>query len=344
MDDLYQKKRADKEKRREAKMARKIIIFIILSVLSISMVNCAINIEYFYQTNCADCKVTAPVIDLIENKYENVDITRTDVMTAEGLDRWKVYGFREVPAVVINNEILIPKEGITEENLMAIIENYNHEKQSLNFITEETLNVSIAYSLGLFAGMSPCLMAILGFLLSLTAGTSSSVKNGMMRAGIFGVGLISSYIFFGILLFTFKTSVPDIKLFSVITGIVIILIGLYLMGIYSLPISFEEYFQCATKRYASTVGGLFVLGVLFSFVKVPCTFPMLLLLLERTITQGTFEALSLLFVFSLGVLTPFIGVGLIGGYALSKRIREYRVKIKLVSAFILILVGVWMIL
>jgi cytochrome c biogenesis protein CcdA len=68
---------------------------------------------------------------------------------------------------------------------------------------------------------------------------------------------------------------------------------------------------------------------------------MLLLLLERTITQGTFEALSLLLVFSAGVLTPFIGVGIIGGYTLTKHIREYRGYVKLISGIVLVLLGLW---
>jgi cytochrome c biogenesis protein CcdA len=322
-------------------MARKILFFIILLVLSISVVDSAVNIEYFYQTGCHDCKFTTPIIDSIESEYDNVNITRTDVIFTDGLDRWKIYGFREVPAIVINNETFLPKEEITEENLRAVIVNYSEDRQTASFTKEENLNVPIAYSLGLFAGMSPCLMAILGFLLSLTAGTSNSVKNGMTKAGVFGLGLVSSYIVFGLLLFLFKTSVPDIKLFSVITGIVVILIGFYLMEFYSLPVSFERYFQDAARKHAGTVGGLFILGVLFSFVKVPCTLPMLLLLLERTITQGTLGALSLLLVFSAGVLTPFIGVGLVGGYTLTKHIREYRGYVKLISGIVLVLLGLW---
>ncbi|MDW7732923.1 MAG: cytochrome c biogenesis protein CcdA, partial [Methanolobus sp.] len=58
-------------------------------------------------------------------------------------------------------------------------------------------------------------------------------------------------------------------------------------------------------------------------------------------SQGTLGDLSLLLVFSLGVLTPFIGVGLIGGYTLSKRIREYRGYIKLISGTVLVLLGLW---
>ncbi|MDN5310965.1 MAG: cytochrome c-type biosis protein [Methanolobus sp.] len=324
-------------------MTKKFLFFFILLILSISVAQPSINVEYFYQTGCHDCKKTTPIIDLIESEYEDVNITRTNVITKEGLDRWQAYGFLEVPSVVINNETLISKEDISEENMRAAIANQTENKGMVYFLKSENMNIPFAYSLGLFAGMSPCLMAMLGFLLSLTAGTSSSVRNGMARATIFGLGLIASYLIIGLLLFLFKTSVPDIKLFNVITGIVVIIIGFYLMEYIKLPVSFEGYFHTTARKHAGTAWGLFVLGVLFSFIKVPCTLPMLLVLLERTITQGTLEALSLLLVFSAGVLTPFIGVGLIGGYALTKRVREYRGKLKFISGIILISLGFWMV-
>lgn len=325
-------------------MQKKVLIFLILSILSISTVQSAVNIEYFYQTGCYDCKETIPIINLIDSEFNDINIMRTDVITSEGLDKFMAYGFREVPAIVINNETLLTKDEITEDNLRMVITNYTRNEGMFAFVKNEDMNIPVAYSLGLFAGMSPCLMAILGFLLSFTAGTSSSVKNGMTKAGIFGLGLVSSYITFGFLLFTFKTSVPDTKLLSVITGALVLLIGFYLMGFYSLPVSFEGYFQNAARKHAGTVGGLFALGVLFAFVKVPCTFPMLLILLDKTITQGTLEALSLLLVFSAGVLTPFIGVGLVGGYTLTKHIRKYRGQVKYGSGVVLILLGIWMVL
>jgi cytochrome c biogenesis protein CcdA len=37
-------------------------------------------------------------------------------------------------------------------------------------------------------------------------------------------------------------------------------------------------------------------------------------------TEGTVSNLTMLLAFSAGVLTPFIGVGLLGGYTLSKKL------------------------
>lgn len=314
-------------------------------------------VEYFHQTGCHDCEMTDPIIDSIETQYKDIVVQRIETNTVDGFNRWNKYDFREVPAIVINNETKISKDEINEDRIKKSINEYLNNKENISESTiknikenehddefiNANLDIPFAYSLGLFAGLSPCLMAILGFLLSFTAGTSESVRNGMTRATIFGIGLITSYLLIGIGLIMFKKSIPNIEVFSSITGIIVIAIGLYLVGLLKAPLFLENYFQDAARKHASTAGGLFLLGVLFSLVKVPCTLPMLLVLLNKTVSQGTIGDLSLLLVFSLGVLTPFVGVGLIGGYTLSKRIRNYRDHMKLVSGFVLILLGLWIV-
>lgn len=319
-----------------------------------------VTIQYFHQKGCHDCKITDPIVDRIETQYKNnsIEIVKIETSTADGFNQWNKYGFLEVPAIVINNETKIPKEEITEEKLKTSINKYFLEegkntenstekmpkKEQNNGYINTNLNLPFAYSLGLFAGFSPCLMAILGFLLSFTAGTSSSTKNGMVRAVIFGLGLVSSYIVLGLCLLSFKKSIPSLEGFSYITGIIIILIGLNLIEILKSPVALDNYFQNSVRRYAGTLGGIFFLGILFSFVKVPCTAPMLLVLLNKTITSGTANNLILLLAFSAGVLTPFIGIGLIGGYTLSKQIRSYKIYLKKISGFVLILLGLWIML
>ena len=281
-----------------------------------------------------------------------------DTSTADGFYQWNKYGFEGVPAVVINNETkFLGDEEITEEKLRTLIDGYlakngketerpaqniTENKQDNGYINSN-LNLPVAYSFGLFAGFSPCLMAILGFLLSFTAGTSNSTKNGMIRAMVFGLGLVSSYIVLGLCLLSFRQSIPSLEGFTYITGVIIVLIGLNLIGILKSPVALDNYFQNSARKYVSTLGGVFFLGVLFSFVKVPCTAPMLLVLIDKTITGGTIGNLMMLVAFGAGVLTPFIGVGLLGGYTLSQQVRSYKVFTKKMSGVVIILLGLWMI-
>lgn len=322
-----------------------------------------ITIQYFHQKGCHYCEITDPIVDQIEAKYKdnNVVVIKIETGTITGFYQWKKYEFKGVPAIVINNETKIPYEEITEENLRTSIDEYlvksrqetsrqetentsesiSENKQNNEYINTN-LNLPVAYSLGLFAGFSPCLMAILGFLLSFTTGTSNSTKSGMIRAIVFGLGLVSSYIVMGLCFLSFRKSIPSLEGFSYIIGIIIILIGLNLLGILNSPVALDNYFQNSARKYVGTLGGVFFLGVLFSFVKVPCTAPMLLVLINKTITMGTVNDLTMLLAFSAGVLTPFIGVGLLGGYTLSKQIRSYRVYVKRISGIALLLLGLWM--
>jgi len=304
--------------------------------------------------------MTDPIVDKIKVQYENnyVVIIDIDTSTPDGFYQWNKYGFEGIPAIVINNETKLFGDGeITEEKLRTTIDGYlaksregtehttenaTENKRDSEYINTN-LNLPVAYSLGLFAGFSPCLMAILGFLLSFTAGTSNSTKSSMMRATVFGLGLVTSYIILGLCLLSFRKSIPSLEGFSYVAGIIIVLIGLNLLGIFNSPVVMDNYFQNSTRKYVSTLSGVFFLGVLFSFVKVPCTAPMLLVLISKTITNGTVSDLTMLFAFSAGVLTPFIGVGLLGGYTLSKQIRSYRMYIKKVSGIALVLIGLWMI-
>ncbi|WP_048040293.1 cytochrome c biogenesis CcdA family protein, partial [Methanosarcina mazei] len=238
-----------------------------------------------HQKGCHDCEITDPIVDRIEAQYENMVITRIETSTADGFNQWNKYGFLEVPAIVINNETKIPKEEITEEKLKTLIDEYLVEEENITeYTTEEVtrkeqeieyintdLNLPFAYSLGLFAGFSPCLMAILGFLLSFTAGTSNTAKSGMVRATVFGLGLVGSYLVLGLCLLSFRKSIPDLESFSFVTGVIVILIGLNLLGVLKSPVVLDNYFQSSARKYAGTLGGVFFLGILFSFVKVPCT-------------------------------------------------------------------------
>lgn len=186
-------------------------------------------------------------------------------------------------------------------------------------------------------------MAILGFILTYTAGTSNGVKDGMSRAMVFGLGLLTTYIFMGLYLVTMGKSFIGIKYASILAGVISILIGLNMIGVVNVPLKFDDYFKMSARRYVGTWTGLFFLGVLFSVVKVPCSAPFLLVLVNNMLTTGTLNNILLLLTFSTGILTPFLAIGLIGGYTLSERVRSYRTYIKMLSGVILVLLGVWMI-
>jgi cytochrome c biogenesis protein CcdA len=195
--------------------------------------------------------------------------------------------------------------------------------------------------MGVFSGFSPCLMAMLGFILSYTAGASRGLRDGMGRAMVFGMGLVTAYILLGVCMLAFGKSLVGVGAMSMIAGIVSILIGLNMLGVLKTPVTLDGYVKRSAKKHAGNMVGLFFLGVLFSMVKVPCAAPFLLVLTSEMLATTSLNSVFILLAFSVGVLTPFMVIGLVGGYALSERVRSYKDYIRMVSGIIIIILGVW---
>ena len=250
----------------------------------------------------------------------------------------------EVPAVVVNGTVKIPKEEITDENLRAAIEQSRAGAEPQENSLPINWNIPLAYSLGLFSGFSPCLMAILGFILVYVTGSGKGLRSSLLNSVIFGLGLVAAYIVLGCCFLLAGMSLGGFGPYlAVAAGLITILTGVNLLGLIKLPISADDYVKSSIRKHATTLAGLFILGMIFSIVKAPCAAPMLLVLLSRILIDGTVQDLSLLLVFGAGVLTPFLGVGVLGGYASSSRIREYRDIIRASSGILLIGFGLWLI-
>ncbi|MBT0731828.1 cytochrome c biogenesis protein [Methanoculleus bourgensis] len=326
-----------------------VIVAVTVVVGLIGLIPCAsasaIHIEYFHAPGCPPCKQTDSIIVGFEKTYDDVLIAeRIDVNTPDGWDRWLQYGFTNVPAVVVNGTIKIPKEEITEESIRAAIEISLSGAESETDSPPINWNISFAYSLGLFSGFSPCLMAILGFILVYTTGSGNGLRSSLLNSMIFGLGLVAAYIVMGCCFLLVGMSLGGFGPYlAVAAGLITVLTGLNLLGLIQLPLSADGYIRSVIQRHSTTLVGLFVLGMIFSIVKAPCAAPMILVLLSKILIEGSVQDLSLLLVFGAGVLTPFVGVGVLGGYGSSSRIREYRDVIKAASGIILIGFGFWII-
>jgi cytochrome c-type biogenesis protein len=322
-----------------------LISVIILIILIASANASATSIQYFHQPGCHDCEKTDPIIIELAHSDNHTIVEWIDISAPDGYNKWKQYGFLEVPAVVLNNEIQLPKDEITKDNLKNKIATLQNNQSIANEpVTQSGLSIPIAFSLGLFAGFSPCLVAILGFIFSVTAGKSSSIRSGMCMAIIFGFGLITAYLLAGVAFILFRGSVPDVKFLSFTAGIISLVFGLNLIGILRMPHSIDAFFQEKTRKHIGTWTGLFGLGLLFSIVKVPCSAPMLIVLLEQMFDSSSFSAILHLLVFCAGILTPFLVIGLIGGATLTQKVRRFRRPIQIISGIFLLIFGIWVIL
>ncbi|MDI6898188.1 cytochrome c biogenesis protein CcdA, partial [Methanocella conradii] len=158
---------------------------------------------------------------------------------------------------------------------------------------------------------------------------------------VFGIGLVTAYIMLGVCMLVYGKSLFGVGAISIIAGIISVLIGLSMLGILKIPVTLDDYVKGLAKNCVGSWMGLFFLGVLFSMVKVPCAAPFLFVLISETIKMKMVDGVLLLLAFAVGVLAPFMVIGLVGGYALSRRVRSYRNYMRMASGIIIILLGVW---
>jgi len=338
-------------------MAIKLSSMLALALLLIFAVNVytenEVYIEFFYLDppchTCLSWRETwetfvnaSNLMDEIQNEYGNqVQIERVDTTTPDGIDRFNQYNLIEAQAVVINHEIKLEGDELTEENLKNYIDAYlSGENPSANLV--QPISALAVFSLGLFSGLSPCLMAMLAFILSYTSGTVSNFKSGMFRVLVFGIGFILAIMLLGTLVTTTLMSIPSLyKAIMWAVSILMIFIGLNLIGLLNVLFRFELFAQKLTKKYGTTTIGLFALGFIFYFVNL-CAVPLSYTVLP-TLTAP--RNMYLLVLFSVGVLIPFLAVGIIAGGSptLARKIRAQRRYIRALSGIILLIYSVWFI-
>jgi len=283
------------------------------------------------------------LIDDIQREYGGqVQIERVNMSTIDGEARFSQYNLWEEPAVVINHTIKLEVEQLTREKLKNYIDAYlRGENPSANLV--QPISALAVFMTGLFSGLSPCLMAMLAFILSYASGTASTFKSGMFRVLVFGLGFILAIMLLGTLVTTTLMSIPSLyKAIMWTVSITMILIGLNLIGLLNVLFHLELFAQKLTKKYGTTAIGLFALGFIFYFVNL-CAVPLSYTVLPTLTAPRNMYLLAL---FSVGVLIPFLAVGIVAGGSptLAKRIiKQYRYKIRALSGVILLVYSVWFI-
>jgi len=317
-------------------------------------------IEFFYlDPICPTCDpgalsrfiAASNLIDKIQSDYgDQVQIERVDRTEAEGRGRYVQYGLTEAQAVVVNRKIKLEGAQLTEENLRRYVDAYLRGDDPASN-TFQPVTAFFAFSTGLVSGLSPCLMAMLGFILSYTSGTVSSFKSGMFRVSVFGIGFISALLLIGALFAAVLIWVPSFTtIMTWAASVLIIIVGLNLVGLLPVPSGLRSLGQKLgsrgrvelAQRYRATTIGLFSLGFVFYFVSI-CTAPLSFTVLPTLSAPNNIYLLPL---FGIGALLPFLVVGIVAGGspALAKRIgQQHRLKIRALSGAILLVYSVWLI-
>jgi cytochrome c-type biogenesis protein len=217
----------------------------------------------------------------------------------------------------------------------------------------EQVTVISAFLGGLLAFVSPCILPILPGYLSFITGISleeleaqEKSKEVMLKAAkqssLFVLGF--TIVFTALGLTTAATRGLPPLFFDIlgrVAGAIIIIFGLHLMGVITIPfLNYEKRLEMGKKR---GVIGTIVLGMAFAVGWTPCVGPILSAIYlkaaftEPTVLQGVFYLL----IFSLGIGIPFItsAVFLAWFIPLFSWLKRHMRVVMIISGMLLVIMG-----
>jgi len=198
----------------------------------------------------------------------------------------------------------------------------------------------LAFSFGFLETFSPCLLALLSFLLSFSLGETTKCREGFFHVMTFGVGFLFAALILGLTFGLVFLSMLGLRIILLwVVCIFAIFFGLNLLGINVLKFLNSKFdtkslIRKLTRKYVFTYAGLILLGFVFYFLD-PCIAPIFVSMVPLMLID---YLPLILFVFSLGLMLPFIIIGMLTS-SISKLVRvtyRHRSIIRAVSGLILI--------
>lgn len=326
----------------------------ISDIIDTALGGATVTLEYFYEQGCDACDAFKPALAQLKQKYgHQLVIEEIDVFTADGWSRFSTYGFLKTPSVVVGGTAKVEYPETTYERLDGLIAKAL-EGKSDNYSNITQWSIPVAFSLGFFSSFSPCLMAVLSFILAYTAGTSRKRSEAMGKSVLFGVGLVIMYTLIAVSMALLGRRLTNFKFYmSLVGSMITLLLGLnllnYVFNVVEFPLSTKDFSKRMVYKFVSGKGylGAVILGIIFSAVKLPCAAPALVVILTQIVDKGDmFFGMVLVSSFSLGVLLPFVLIGLISGGStdVAKKVRWsgfFRLVVWGGGGIIVLAVSVW---
>jgi cytochrome c-type biogenesis protein len=218
----------------------------------------------------------------------------------------------------------------------------------------QQISLLAAFTAGLLSFISPCVLPLVPSYISYITGLSVEQladaterqrqrKPIVLNSLIFIAGFSSVFIAFGAsasligqMLITYQDYIRKIG------GLLIIVFGLYLLGVLNLGFLTSEKRLHFRNRPAGYLGS-FLIGVAFAAGWTPCVGPVLgTILLYASTTDSLTDGVTLLTSYSLGLGVPLFvtSLGVDSFLAYFKRVRAYLWGVSAVSGIFLVVVGV----
>ncbi len=217
----------------------------------------------------------------------------------------------------------------------------------------ENISLFAAFTAGIISFVSPCVLPLIPAYLSFISGVSVEemksrdrksevLKKVSMNTILFILGFSCVFVALGAsATFIGDFLLSKLALFNKIAGVIIILLGLHLLGVFRIRfLNYEKRFHTRSRQLG--LFGSFLVGLAFAFGWTPCIGPILagILLLasnQDTVTQGV----VLLSSYSLGLGIPFFvtAVSFHTFISVFGWIKRYFRTVEIISGLFLILIG-----
>ena len=211
------------------------------------------------------------------------------------------------------------------------------------------VSLSIAFLAGLISFVSPCVLPLIPGYVSFICGTTLNdldlkSKNFILKKSLlFSLGFSLVFVSLGATA-TFVGSflLYNTKILSIISGLVIIFFGIYLLDI--IKINFlNKNLGNYNLKFSNNLLFPFIVGLGFGFGWTPCIGPILgSILAYASMENSIYKGILLLSLYSLGLAIPFIISSVIIKKFLifSKKSKSYLDKIKKISGVTLLITGI----
>jgi cytochrome c-type biogenesis protein len=209
-----------------------------------------------------------------------------------------------------------------------------------------------AFVAGLVSFLSPCVLPLVPGYVSLISGVGVAelksqeaqlLRKMMVNSLSFILGFSIVFITLGAistevgqLLARYKSTLAQVA------GVVIILFGLHLTGIFRINVLYADKRLHGVKG-GSTAGGAFLIGFAFAFGWTPCVGPILAVILGFAAAQDSVvKGILLLTIYSMGLAVPFLltSLGIERFLKFYSRFRSHMHALEVASGALLIVLGV----
>ena len=216
-------------------------------------------------------------------------------------------------------------------------------------MTQE-IPLTIAFLAGVFSFLSPCVLPIVpGFISYIVGKSFSDLQNSSKKENLKLLPLIILFIVgFSIVFIIMGASIDFLSDFfydlkkemNIFSGILIIFLGLFFLGISKIPVLNLERKLNFDKLQNLSFFPLLI-GMAFAFGWSPCIGPILGSVLAIAINDSVNGTL-LLTIYSIGLGIPFLIVGLMMGklIILSKNLAKFSRHFQILTGLILLITGV----